>query len=56
MNSIWDILWIGIKHSLENRKIPEDEDEYTRYNSLNALLYNISLICDEVVSNDIFKY
>ena len=59
MQSIWNILWPCIQNSLNNRtdnKKDDDEEYYTRYNALHALLYNISLICDEKVIDDIFSY
>ena len=56
INSIWDILWPTIKNSLDNRPKIEDQDEFTRYKALSSLLYNISLICNEQIINDIFNY
>ena len=56
MQSIWDILWDSIQHSLNNRTNPKTEDNYTRYNSLQELLYNLSIICDEKIIDDIFSY
>lgn len=57
MQSIWDILWPCIQHTLNNRTVkkPDDEND-TRYNALYALLYNISIICDDKVIDDIFNY
>ena len=56
IQSIWDILWESIQHSLNNRTNPKTEDNYTRYNSLQELLYNLSIICDEKIIDDIFSY
>ena len=56
IQSIWDILWDSIQHSLNNRTNPNAEDNYTRYNSLQELLYNLSIICDEKIIDDIFSY
>ena len=56
IQSIWDKLWPCIQHSLNNRTNQKNEDNYSRYNSLYALLYNISLICDEKVIDNIFTY
>ena len=56
IQSIWDKLWPCIQHSLNNRTDQKNEDNYSRYNSLYALLYNISLICDEKVIDNIFTY
>ncbi len=56
MQSIWDKLWPCIQNSLNNRTDKKNVDNYSRYESLYALLYNISLICDEKVIDDIFTY
>ena len=56
IQSIWDILWDSIQHSLNNRTTTKNEDNYTRYNSLQELLYNLSIICDEKIIDDIFSY
>jgi hypothetical protein len=56
IQSIWDKLWSCIQHSLNNRTNEKNIDNYSRYESLYALLYNISIICDEKVIDDIFTY
>lgn len=56
IQSIWDILWDSIQHSLNHRTNPKTEENYTRYNSLQELLYNLSIICDEKIIDDIFSY
>jgi hypothetical protein len=56
IQSIWNILWPCIQNSLNNRPEKNNEDEYSRYDALHALLYNISIICDEKVIDDIFSY
>ena len=49
-------MWPCIQNSLNNRPEKNNEDEYSRYDALHALLYNISIICDEKVIDDIFSY
>ena len=56
MKSIWDNLWPCIQDTLNNKNYPKNEDNYTRYDALYDLLYNISQICDEKVIDDIFAY
>ena len=56
IKSIWNNLWPCIQHSLDNRIFPRNDDMYTRYDALYALLYDISLLCDENVIDDIFSY
>ena len=56
IQSIWDILWESIQHSLNNRTNQKNEDDFSRYDSLETLLYNISIICNEKVIDDIFAY
>ena len=56
MQSIWDKLWICIQHSLNNRTNQKNEQNYSRYEALYALLYNLSIICDENIIDDIFAY
>ena len=56
IQSIWDILWDSIQHTLNNRTILKTEDNFSRYDSLKQLLFNISIICDEKIIDDIFAY
>ena len=56
MQSIWDKLWPCIQHSLNNRTNQTNDEGYSRYDALSALLYNLSLICDEKIIDDIFAY
>ena len=53
--SIWNILWPCIQIILDNGKKGE-EDEFSRYNAVNYLLINLSILCDESIIDDIFKY
>jgi hypothetical protein len=56
LQSIWDKLWVCIQHSLNNRTNLTNDEGYSRYDALSALLYNLSLICDEKIIDDIFAY
>ena len=56
IQSIWDILWDSIQHTLNNRTNQKIEDGFSRYDSLKELLFNISIICDEKIIDDIFAY
>ena len=56
MQSIWDKLWLCIQNTLNNRTNKKNEEGYSRYESISPLLYNISIICDENIIDDIFKY
>ena len=56
MQTIWNKLWPCIQHSLDNRTNQTNEEGYSRYQSLSPLLYNISIICDENIIDDIFTY
>ena len=53
--SIWNILWPCIQIVLDIGKKGE-EDEFSRYNAVNYLLINLSILCDESIIDDIFKY
>ena len=56
MQSIWNKLWPCIQHSLNNRTNQKNDENYSRYEALSALLYNLSIICDEKIIDDIFAY
>ena len=56
MQSIWEKLWICIQYSLNNRTNQKNDQGYSRYESISPLLYNISIICDEKIIDDIFTY
>ena len=56
MQSIWSKLWPCIQQTLDNRTNTKNDDNYSRYDTLYCLLYNISIICDEQVIDDIFAY
>ena len=56
MQSIWNKLWVCIQHSLNNRTNQKNDENYCRYDALSALLYNLSIICDEKIIDDIFAY
>ena len=53
--SIWDILWPCIQFLL-NMGQKEDTEEFNRYKALSYLLINLSILCDESIIEDIFKY
>ena len=53
--SIWNILWPCIQVILDIGKKGE-EDEFSRYDAVNYLLINLSILCDESIIDDIFKY
>ena len=53
--SIWDILWPCVQFVL-NIGQNDDSDEFNRYKALNYLLVNLSILCDESIIEDIFKY
>ena len=53
--SIWNLLWPCIQFVLDIGK-KGDEDEFTRYDSVNYLLINLSILCDESIIDDVFKY
>ena len=56
MQTIWDKLWLCIQNTLNNRTNKKNEEGYSRYESISPLLYNLSIICDENIIDDIFKY
>ena len=57
IQTIWDtFLWPCIQRSLNNRTNQKNEEGYSRYESISPLLYNISIICDETIIDDIFNY
>ena len=53
--SIWDILWGCIQYILNMGK-KGDDDSYSRYDAVKSLITNLSILCDESVITDIFKY
>ena len=56
MQTIWNKLWPCIQYSLNNRTNLKNGEGYSRYESISPLLYNISIICDETIIDDIFTY
>lgn len=57
MSSIWDILWPCIQYILNMGENPnKNSDDFTRYEALNQLLVNLSILCNESIIDDIFKY
>ena len=57
MSSIWNILWPCIQYVLNIGENPnKDPDTYYRYESLTQLLVNLSILCEECIIDDIFKY
>lgn len=55
ISSIWDILWSCIQFILNMGKKDTQED-YCRYDMINYLLVNLSILCDESIIDDIFSY
>ena len=55
IRSIWNILWPCIQFVL-NLGQKANEDESSRYEEVKYLLANLSILCDESIINDIFKY
>ena len=53
--SIWNILWPCIQIILDIGKKGE-EDEFSRYDAINYLLINLSILCDGSIIDDIFNY
>ena len=53
--SIWNILWPCIQFVLNIGK-KNDNDEFCRYDAINYLLANLSVLCDESIIDDVFKY
>ena len=56
ISSIWDILWPCAQFVLNLGQNEEDSEEFNRYKALNYLLVNLSILCDESIIDDIFKY
>ena len=56
----WNILFFCIKDTVKNYQNNKDNinenGEYTRYKALSNLLYNISLLCNENIVEEIYKY
>ena len=55
ISSIWDILWSCIQFILNMGK-KETQEDYCRYDTVNYLLVNLSILCDESIIDDIFSY
>ena len=55
ISSIWDILWNCIQFILNMGK-KDTQEEFCRYDMVNYLLVNLSILCDELIIDDIFSY
>ena len=55
ISSIWDILWSCIQFILNMGK-KDTQEEFCRYDMVNYLLVNLSILCDESIIDDIFSY
>lgn len=55
IQSIWKILWDCIQFVL-NLGQQDDTEEYNRYDVVKYLLINLSILCEESIIDDIFKY
>ena len=55
ISSIWDILWNCIQFILNMGK-KDTQEEFCRYDMVNYLLVNLSILCDESIIDDIFSY